>query len=96
MDIVNLKWSSKGLRVIRRAMFTDDYKTTERINEKVNIKNKNVLDYVIRALYADIYGLSPDTFHCRSIALRAAAKGHVGVLLLAGGQYSILIINIQY
>ena len=31
--------------------------------------------------HADLNG-----YFCRSIALRAAAKGHVGVLLLAGGQ----------
>ena len=34
----------------------------------------------------DFLGLTFEPVLCRSIALRAAAKGHVGVLLLAGGQ----------
>ena len=36
--------------------------------------------------WLDFLGLTFEPVLCRSIALRAAAKGHVGVLLLAGGQ----------
>ena len=36
--------------------------------------------------WLDFLGLTFEPVFYRSIALRAAAKGHVGVLLLAGGQ----------
>ena len=62
-------------------------KQLKRINEKKNVKISFFV-IVIRTLYVNIYGLNPAvvSFLCRSIALRAAGKGHVGVLLLAGGQ----------